>query len=97
MSFNHPLSKNNAAFFWVCCVVRNVFFLIPKHHEVFRPVVVLISVNMMDDLSGEKWPTYFLLCYATMFVSSVVFFVCVGCARSFQNLFPLSDRFFLGI
>lgn len=79
-------------------VICNVFLLAAEHHKVFRPVVVLVPVDVMDHLSRPERSAQHLFGYDTVFMPPVVFRVCAGFTWAFVHLLAPSDglTFLLG-
>ena len=69
--------NKHATFFRVGGVIFDVFLLSFKYHKVFWSVIVLISVNVMNDLATHQRASKHSLCDNAVFVTSAPFGVCV--------------------
>ena len=77
MSFRHH------PFFSAFRVPFGVFALAWKHHQIFWIVVVLVSIDVMDDFSCLERSAEDALCHRSVFVSTAVLLVCLSLTRAF--------------
>lgn len=67
------LPKKYAAFFGMSCVVSDMLLLVSKNHKVFRTIIVLVAVDVVNDFPFSKRSTELLFCDYSMFVTSAAF------------------------
>jgi len=74
-------------------VPSDMFFLRWKNHEIIGAVVMLVSVNMVNDLSLSKRPSKHLFSNSSMLMHPMVFGISFLRTLSFVDLFSASNAF----
>lgn len=64
-------------------VILHMLLLILKHHQIFRSVVVLISVNMVDNFPFSQWSAEHLFSDYSVLVPPEILRICVLAAWPF--------------
>lgn len=86
-----PLAEADAAFLRVGSVVGSVCPLVREYHQVFRAVVVLVTIDVMYYLSGAKGPSEHFLGYDPVLMLTMELRVCISATLSFGGPLPCSD------